>query len=315
MNTNKIQFGPLYTTMEEYIGPVEFAEKAEEWGYDAYWVPDYVTLSPMDAFVLLAAVAQRTSRLRLGTAVVVVPFRSPFQLAKASLSVDALSNGRFTLGVGIGGAVPRDFEVAQVDIHQRGRISNETIEITRRLFAEENVTHEGRYYRFQDLTMEPRPVQKPGIPIWIGSIWNNGFAEGVMRRAARYGDGFFPTDTSQEEFKKAQARIKELAASYGRDPEAIQWGLLTWTCLGDSKEEARQIASREISKRLGSQWNVQVENGYALGTPQDIIDTLKGYVDLGLTNFVIDPACPPSEMLQQFEILAKEVLPQFRSAT
>ena len=309
---NKIQFGPLYTSMEEYIGPVEFAERAEDRGFDYYWVPDYVTLRPMDAFVLLSAVAQRTHKLRLGTAVVVVPFRTPFQLAKASASLDALSNGRFTLGVGIGGAVPRDFEVAQVDFHQRGRITNETIDITRRLFTEEKVSYKGRYYQFEDLTMEPRPVQKPGIPIWIGAIWNNGFAEGVMKRAARYGDGFFPTDTSQEEFKKAQTRIRELAASYGRDPETIKWGLLTWTCLGGSKEEARQTASREISKRLGSQWDVQAGNGYALGTPEDIIETVEGYVELGLTNFVIDPACAPPDMLGQFEVFAKEVIPHFR---
>lgn len=309
---NKTQFGPLYTTMEDYISPVDFAVRAEEWGYDYYWVPDYVTLRPMDAFVLLAAVAQRTTKLRLGTAVVVLPFRTPFHLAKASASVDVLSNGRFTLGVGIGGAVPRDFDVAQVDIHQRGRISNETLEITRRLLAGEKVSHQGRYYKFEDLTMEPAPVQKPGIPIWIGAIWNNGFVEGVMRRAAKYGDGFFPTDTSQEEFRKAQVRIKELATSYGRDPEAIQWGLLTWTCFGDSKEEARQTASREISKRLGSEWDVRAENGYALGTPEDMVETIQGYVDIGLTNFIIDPACAPPDMLGQFEVFAKEVMPAFR---
>ena len=156
-----VQFGPLYTTMEKYIGPVEFARKAEAWGYDYYWVPDYVTLSPMDAFVLLSAVAQNTTTLRLGTAVVVVPFRTPFQLAKASATVDVLSGGRFTLGVGIGGAVPRDFDVAQVDMRKRGRISNETLDITRRLLNEENVSHRGHYYSFDDLTMEPRA--RPGV--------------------------------------------------------------------------------------------------------------------------------------------------------
>ena len=174
----KVEFGPLYTTMEKYIGPVEFAEKAESWGYDYYWVPDYVTLSPMDAFVLLSAVGQRTTSIKLGTAVVVVPFRTPFQLAKASATVDVLSGGRFTLGVGIGGAVPRDFDVAQVDMRKRGRISNETLHITRRLLTEENVSHRGHYYSFDDLTIEPRPVSDSGIPIWIGSICNNGFPAG-----------------------------------------------------------------------------------------------------------------------------------------
>ncbi|MFQ5873376.1 MAG: LLM class flavin-dependent oxidoreductase [Dehalococcoidia bacterium] len=309
---SNIQFGSLYVAMDEYIGPLEFAGKCEEWGYDSFWVPDYVTLPPMDAFVLLAAVAQRIPRLRLGTAVVVLPFRSPFQLAKAALSVDVLSNGRLTLGVGVGGAVPRDFEVAQVDIHQRGRISNETLEIVRRLFTESNVTHQSRHYQFKDLTMEPRSVQKPHIPIWIGAIWNNGIAEGVLKRVARYGDGFFPTDTSLEEYRKAQARINEYATSYGRDPKDIEWGGFLWTCLGDNKEEARRTASAEIEKRLGTPWDVQPENGYALGTPQDCIETIEGYVELGITHFVFDPCCPPPEMLHQHEVFAKEVIPHFR---
>ena len=308
-----VQFGPLYTTMEKYIGPVEFAQKAEAWGYDYYWVPDYVTLSPMDAFVLLSSVAQKTSTIKLGTAVVVVPFRTPFQMAKASATVDVLSGGRFTLGVGIGGAVPRDFDVAQVDMRKRGRISNETLHITRRLLAEENVSHRGHYYSFDDLTMEPRPVQQPGIPIWIGSICNNGFPNGVIDRAARYGDGFYPTDTPLSEFKKAQERIKARAAEVGRDPDSIQWGLLAWTCPGSSREEARQTASREISKRLESEWDVQAENGYILGTPEEMAETLQRYVDIGVTNFVVDPACAPEDMLEMFETFAKEVIPHFRS--
>ena len=310
----KVEFGPLYTTMEKYIGPVEFAEKAEQWGYDYYWVPDYVTLSPMDAFVLLSAVGQRTTSIKLGTAVVVVPFRTPFQLAKASATVDVLSGGRFTLGVGIGGAVPRDFDVAQVDMRKRGRISNESLHITRRLLNEENVSHRGHYYSFDDLTIEPRPVQEPSIPIWIGSIWNNGFPQGVVDRAARYGDGFYPADASVEEFKKVQERIRARAAELGRDPDSIQWGLLAWTCPGSSKEDARQTASREISKRLESEWDVQADNGYILGTPEEMAETLQGYVDIGVTNFVVDPACAPEDMLEMFGTFAKEVVPHFRSA-
>lgn len=307
-----IQFGPLYTAMESYVGPVEFAEQCEEWGYDSYWVPDYVTLPPMDALVLLAAVAQRTTKLRLGTAVVVLPFRSPFQLAKASLSVDVLSGGRFTLGVGVGGAVPRDFEVAQVDIHQRGRMSNEILDIVRRLFNESDVSHEGNIYQFSALTMEPRPAQKPSIPIWIGAIWRDGIADGVLKRVGRYGDGFFPTDTSPTEYAKAQEKIKEYAVSNSRDPANIEWGSFLWTCLGGSVEEARQTASAEIEKRLGVPWDVQAGNGYALGTPEDCIETIEKYVELGCTHFVFDPCCAPSDMLQQHEIFAKEVIPHFK---
>ncbi|MEE9198576.1 MAG: LLM class flavin-dependent oxidoreductase [Dehalococcoidia bacterium] len=306
-----IRFGALYSGMDKYIGPVEFSEKVEAWGYDSFWVPDYVTLPHMEAFVSLAAVAQRAKTLILGLAVVPLPFRSPFQLAKAALSVDVLSKGRFILGVRVG-LVPRDFEVTQVDFHQRGRISDERLDIVRRLLTESNVSHQGRYHQFRDLTMEPRSVQKPHIPIWIAGVWRDGIAPGVLRRVARYGDGFIPTDTSVEGYRKAQEAIIQQADSYGRSPGAIEWGLVLWTCLGPSKEKARKIASAELFRRLGVPWDVQPDNGYALGSPEECVETIRGYAELGITHFIFDPVCDPPDILNHHEIFAKEVMPHFR---
>ncbi|MFQ5873377.1 MAG: LLM class flavin-dependent oxidoreductase [Dehalococcoidia bacterium] len=311
-----IKFGVLYSAMDEYIGPVEFARKAEEWGYNSYWVPDYVTHPPMDAFVLLAAVAQHTTTLKLGTAVVAVSFRSPFQLAKAALSVDVLSNGRLILGVGTG-VVSRDFEVTQTDFHQRGRITDERLQILRRLFSEENVTHQGRYHQFSGLTMEPRPVHpshtgRTGIPIWVAAVWRNGIAQGALKRIARYGDGFLPTDTSPEEYRKARESIRQYAISYGRDPEHMEWGMLFWTCLGAGKEEAQERAKAEIERRTGVPWNVEPDNGYVLGTPAECIETIERYLELGITHLVFDIVCEAPEILSQHEVFAKEVIPHFR---
>ena len=87
---------------------------------------------------------------------------------------------------------------------------------------------------------------------------------------------------------------------------------MLWACLGDNKEQARRTASVELEKRFGAPWNVQPENGYALGTPEDCIDTIEQYAELGLTNFVIDPCCAPADMLGQFEVLSKEVIHHFR---
>ena len=163
-------FSPSLIGTQNVIGPVEFAEKAETWGYDCFWVPEVLTMSHMDPLVVLAAVAQRTQRIRLGTAVLVLPTRSPFHLAKAALSVDVLSSGRLTLGVGTGGLIPKDFEVEGVDIHQRGRISNERLDILRRLLSETSVSYQGRYHQFKDVTVGPRSVQKPHIPVkWTPS--------------------------------------------------------------------------------------------------------------------------------------------------
>ncbi len=309
---NNIQFGPLYFPTDEDYDPLDLAEKAEEWGYDYYWIPDYVTLPYLDAFVLATAVASRTTKLRIGTAVTLAPFRTPLQFAKSAASVDVMSDGRFTLGIGVG-AIDRDFDVTGVDFRQRGPLTDETIDVTRRLLDEENVSYEGRYFRFKDLTIGPRPVQ-PHLPIWIGASGRDGLAEGVLRRTARYGDGLFPTETSPAEFKRVQPKVREMAASHGRDPDSIGWGLLTWLCFGDSVEQALRTTNREIGGRLGTEWDTRRENGYALGTARDMIDTIEGYVELGLTNFVIDPGCAPAEILSQLEAFAKEVIPHFRES-
>ncbi|MEE9198281.1 MAG: TIGR03619 family F420-dependent LLM class oxidoreductase, partial [Dehalococcoidia bacterium] len=206
----EIRFGPIYTALEDLMGPVELAEKAEGWGYDSFWVPDYVLRPRMEAMVVLAAAAQRTSRIKLGTAVLVLPYKHPIQLAKSALSVDVLSQGRLLLGVGIG-ADPREFEVMGLDIRQRARMSDERLEILRRLFTETSVTHEGEFHQFRDVTLGPPAVQKPHIPIWLGAIWRGGIAEGVIRRTARFADAFVPADIPAQGYKEVQERITRQA--------------------------------------------------------------------------------------------------------
>ena len=307
---NTLQFGPLFFPTKEGPEALELARMADDLGYDYFWVPDYVTLPYLDAFVLLAAAARETKNVRLGTAVTLAPFRSPFQMFKDAASVDVLSDGRLTLGVGIG-AVARDFEIAQVDFHKRGRISDEYIDITRRLLAGENVDYDGEFYSFKDLTMGPRPVQQP-VPIWIGANGMNGFPKGVLRRAGRLGDGFFPTETPVERFRDAQATIKEHAEAAGRDPESIGWGLLTWGALADSREEGIKTAEREIGARLNKKHSVNPGGGYAVGRPEDMIATIESFAEIGVTNFVLDPGCHPRDIRTLVETFAKEVMPHFR---
>ena len=309
-----IQFGAQYASvgMEDPIGPVEFAEKAERWGYDCFWVPEILTTPVMDPLVVLAAVAQRTRQIRLGTAVLILPTRSPFHLAKAALSVDVLSSGRLILGVGVGGGHPKDFEVEGMDIHQRGRISNEKLDVLRRLLSETNVSYQGRYHRFEDVTVGPRSVQKPHIPVWVGASWYDGIADSVLRRTARHGDGFLIHDISLEHYRQTQDKIQVYADSYGRDPQDIQWACNIWTYLGDSKDQALNMVATEMERRSGVSPDVKPENSYALGTAKDCVEAIQGYVDLGITHFVIFPMCSPDQVLHQYEVFAQEVIPHFR---
>ena len=312
---SRIQFGAQYASvgMDDPIGPVEFAEKLETWGYDCFWVPEVLTAPFMDPLVVLAAVAQRTRQIRLGTAVLVLPVRSPFHLAKAALSVDVLSNGRLILGIGVGGGNPKDFEVEGVVIQQRGRISTEKLDILRRLLSETNVSYQGRYHRFEEVTVGPVSVQKPHIPVWVGASWYDGIADAVLRRTARYGDGFLIHDISVKDYQQVQSRINEYADSYDRDPGEIQWACNIWVCLGDSKEQALNTVTTEMERRSGVSPELQPEKSYALGPAKDCIETLQGYVDLGITHFVIFPMCSPDQAPDQFEVFAREVIPHFRN--
>ena len=316
---SRIQFGAHYAPIstDDLIGPVEFAEKAETWGYDSCWVPGTLTGSQMDPLIVLAAAAQRTQQITLGTAVMILPIKSPFHLAKAASSVDVLSNGRLILGVGAGGPAPKDFEVEGVDFRQRGRISDENLDILLRLLSDTNVSYQGRYHQFTDATVRPRSVQKPHFPVWVGASWHDGVADGVLRRTARYGDGFLIHDASVEGYRQSQAKIMEYASSYGRDLHDFQWAFDIYTCLADSKDQALNVVASQTrwlpsEGRSGVSPDLQPEMGYALGTTKDCIEAIQGYVDLGITHFILYGRCSPDQLQDQYEVLAKEVIPHFR---
>ncbi|MFQ5873286.1 MAG: LLM class flavin-dependent oxidoreductase [Dehalococcoidia bacterium] len=307
----ELKFGLIYAALEDLIGPAGLAEKAEGWGYDSFWVPDFVLKPRLEAMAALTAAAQKTSRITLGTAVIVLPFRHPLQLAKSAVSVDRLSNGRLVLGVGIG-ADAREFEVMGADIHQRAGMSDERLEILSRLLTETNVTHQGKFHQFKDVTLGLPPLQQPHIPIWVGAVWKGQIAEGVIRRTARYADAFLTVDAPVQAYKEAQERITRQAEAYGRDPSTIEWAVFLWTRLEDDPEEARQKVARELSSRRLDQQAAEFGKAAAMGTPQQCIEVIEEYAALGVTHFILDSACPASEMIQQYQQIATEVLPHFR---
>ena len=310
-----IQFGVQYAPISRdgRTSQMEAAIQAEEWGYDSFWVPESLTRPQMDPLVLLAAIAQRTQRIRLGTAVLVLPIRSPFNLTKSALSVHALSNGRFTLCAAAGGPNPKDFEVEGVDIRQRGRIADENLEILHRLLSESNASYKGRHHQFTGVTMKPDSVQGPPFPIWIGASWHDGIADGVLRRTGRFGNGFLTHDTPLEGYRRAQERIKEYASGYGRDLKGFEWATDIYTYLDDSKDKAIARLTSEMKESPMFSPELHPENGFGLGTPGDIIEVIESYAELGVNHVILFPACPPERAMQEYEALAKEVIPHFRS--
>jgi probable F420-dependent oxidoreductase len=306
----QLKFGLVYPDLRGFISPGELGKRAEQWGFDTFWVTDHALKTRLDPLTVLAAVSQVTQRLRLGTAVMVVPYRHPYLTAKAAVSVDVLSNGRLMLGLGIGDLF-HEFEALEIDRRVRGRLTDERLDIIRRLFSEENLSFEGKFHHFRDLSLLPRPVQEPSIPIWLGGHWDDGFANGVVRRTGRFADGFIPTFTPVEGYAKAQAQISLHAEEAGRDPAEIEWGAQLWTYVADNTAQGQRVGGETLKQRMGLD-RLDYLQGTAIGSAKDCIDAIERYAAQGVTEFNLSAVCEPAEMVAQYRRIAEEILPHFK---
>ncbi len=173
----------------------EAAREAENLGWDGFFIWDHVFFDPtfhpnVDPWVALAAIACQTSKIRLGTLITPLARRRPWVLARQTASVDRLSKGRLTLGVGLGDPVQWDFGFfnEQTDPKIRAQMLDEGLEVLNGLWTGKPFSYDGQQYHIQEVTFQPTPVQTPRIPIWVGGNWPN---KPPMRRAARC-DGFYP---------------------------------------------------------------------------------------------------------------------------
>jgi len=289
--------------------PLEQAERVEELGFDSLWTGEHMLFwVPMfDAVTVLAAFAARTRRILLGSAVLLLPLRHPTVVAKEVASLDVISGGRIILGVGVGGEFPREFVACGVPLNERGRRANEAIEVLRKLWGESHVNYQGRFFRLEDATMEPRPVQKPGPPIWV-----SGRSEAAIKRAARLGDGYLPYLFSPERYRDSLSKLAAFAQEAGRNPTAIETGLYQFIALADTYEEARDRANRELSLRYNQPFDRIVERYCVLGTPDQCADRLNQYVEAGVRHFILVPICPPAELPSHLEAYVRQIAPKVR---
>ncbi|HKA56258.1 MAG TPA: LLM class F420-dependent oxidoreductase [Candidatus Binatia bacterium] len=213
---------------------VAAAEAAEALGYSTVWVIDHIVLpakieggyafNPLDPFLepltVLGALALKTSRVKLGTAVLVLPYRHPIYTAKALATVDVLSGGRLVVGVGAGWMEP-EFTALGVPIAERGSRTNETIDILKALWTQETPGYAGRHFQFSDIKFIPQPVQKPRPPILVG-----GMTRGALQRVARRGDGWIALGKGPEDLKAPLDTLRELTAKAGRKLEDLRLSML-----------------------------------------------------------------------------------------
>lgn len=216
---------PHYAGFPSPHAVVEVAQRAEALGYDAVWVTDHIGVPApyvarfgatfYEPLMVLGWVAAHTTRIGIGTSVIILPYRNPLHVAKAIATADHLSGGRVLFGVGAGWC-QEEFAALGVPFQERGARTNEYLRLIKTVWTEEAPRFEGRYHRFADISWLPRPVQRPHPPIWVG-----GKSEAAMRRAAAFADVWHPNFTTPEELANGVGQFRELCRAAGRDPDAV----------------------------------------------------------------------------------------------
>jgi probable F420-dependent oxidoreductase len=278
--------------------PKDFAaliDGLEALGFDSLWLSERMSRGP-DALTALTWAAARTDRLKLGTAVTVLPGRNPLLLAKQLATVDRLSNGRLLPAFGLGVASGREQQAFGVPRDERGSRFDEMLPLMRRLWTEDTVDHKGKWFRYDRAKVRPRPVQEP-LDLWLG-----GSGPSELDRCGRLGDGWLPSFTSPEEVARGRARIEKVADKAGRSIDPGHFGALV------PYVEGTDIPDRLLA--LLRRRNPGVE-------PTDVVapslkalrPLLERYIEAGASKFVVVPVIEPANWDDHVGDLADAVQP------
>jgi probable F420-dependent oxidoreductase len=305
--------------IKNFVGPAEtpdidailaYAERAEALGFESLWAWDHVILGVepafpiLDAVVTLTAIAARTSRIKLGTGVLVLPLRNPTVAAKALGTLDVVSRGRLILGVAAGWYA-REFDAVGVPFKQRGRLFERNLEILTRLWTEDRVTGTVDELNLREAVMRPRPVQRPRPPILIG-----GYVDAVLRRVARTGDGWLTYFYTPDSYRRSWEKIVGYAREAGRDPTTLTGTNQLAIYVGGSREATEQ----PLRHWLQTEWDVAAWSESTIehairGSVEECVDQLRDHVAAGVDRIVLIPYRYQPE---QVEMVANEVIPRLR---
>lgn len=262
-----MKFGVMFANvgpMAHAEGAVALAQAAEEAGFESLWTVEHTVVpagyesaypyskdgrmpGPEDSdipdpLVWLTYVGAHTSRIRLGTGILILPQRNPVVLAKEVATLDRLTGGRVELGIGVGW-LAEEFEAIGVPFEDRGKRADDHIEALRALWTQDRPTHDGPYVSFRDAISRPQPTQG-SVPITVG-----GHSKAAARRAGRLGDGFFPGRGTHEELAELIDIVRTTAVEHGRDPDAIEITCGSPKVLGpDALDEVKALADLGVSR-------------------------------------------------------------------
>lgn len=291
---------------------LSLAERAEAIGCDSVWVGDSLTAKPrLEPLATLAAIAARTKRVRLGTSVLLAALRNPVLLAQMSHTIDQLSHGRLTLAIGVGGTFTegqrREWNAAGVPAAERGARTGEIASMLRAFRKPGPVDFSGRFYKTEQLTLQPQPVQQPGVPLWLACHARTG-NDRQYRRAARFGDGIMDITDSPAEFMQVIQKIRAFAKEDGRKPEEIHASYYMTVNLNENDTHATEEADTFLMKYYGVRhWG----NSWGpFSNARRIVDRIKAYQDAGAQTVIVRFAS--FEQKAQLERFADGVLARLR---
>ncbi|MBX3026393.1 LLM class flavin-dependent oxidoreductase [bacterium] len=297
-----IGFGSARTGVPTPAQICAYAERAEDLGIDSIWLSDRVTGTQLDIACVMALVAARTTRIKMGPSVLTLPAHHPVHVARTYATLDHLSGGRrrIIMAVGIGND-PRQCLAAGVPAAERGARLEEGVAVLRKLWSGARVSHRGRFYEFDELSIEPRPVGGP-LDVWIG-----GRSDVALRRVARYGDGWFPSFITAEEFRAGMDTLVAYGAEHGRVIDRREAGTVLLSYV--TEDAARAAAVRELAAGAFGLPVEAMRARCAVGSAAECVERLRGFIAAGCTKFVLFPLCPPDELVPQIERYAARVLP------
>lgn len=281
---------------------VNFAKKCEAMGLNCIWTIDRIAYDNLEPLTILAAAAGATQRIRLGTSVLLPGLRHPALLAKIVATLDFISNGRVTIGIGFGSR-ESDFTAVEVPFEGRGSRAVECVELMKRLWTEENVTHKGRFFNVQNLTVGPRPIQKP-IPIFTG-----GSAEIALKRAGTWANGFICGSSAIPEFSATWEKIAQYARTAGRNPNEIEKAGLTFMAINDDNAKAVKTLEDYVMRYYG-RLRADVASTSLVGSGTAIADRIEAFLSRGLDTLIIGMADPDPK---QLDLFGEKVLPLLKS--
>jgi probable F420-dependent oxidoreductase len=295
-----------------------FKPPAEQWalvqriealGFDSVWTGDHVSFhNPLyESLTLLATYAPITRRIRLGTAVYLLALRAPAIAAKITSTLDVLSSGRLIFGVGVGGENPKEFAVCGVPHRERGARVTEGIEVVRALWQGAPASFKGRFTQFEGVSIDPKPLQTPAPPIWIG-----GRSEAALSRAGRQGDGWVSYVVQPERYAQSVDKIRAAAAVAGRRVDDFAFGHLAFVTLGRDWESAKAVWAAHLTRRYAQDFEPLARKYGIIGTPEQCAEQIARFAAAGCNYMLLNPIGDPQDESEQVERLAADVLPRVR---